>query len=116
MKKLMCVSMLMLLAVGCAKKGDRGDTGIQGLRGPGTIEYISGPVGSNDFNVDDPRIGAASQVTVYLVNAGVYLESPYFLPASGVNTYYVGTPSLSRIQIVNASLAGASSYLIVLII
>lgn len=112
--KLYVSIVLLLITVGC--KGKQGETGVQGLRGPGSVEMLSGTVTSDAFSVSDPRIGTAKQITVYMSAGGILIESPYFLPASGFNTYYIVTPGASKIDIYNASLASATGYLIVLIL
>lgn len=116
MKKVMLIAALALL-IGCkGPSGDKGDTGIQGARGPGRIEVLSGVVLYNDFTIFDSRITQASQVTVYLTAQGEMIELPYYLPALGYNAYDIITPSLGKIEIVNGLLANAGGFVIVLLL
>lgn len=117
MKKLLMVVLFGLVVVGCkGKNGNDGAAGIQGLRGPGTFEMLTGPVASDSFTVNDSRIEEASLITVYLFDGNFYVEMPYLLPAHGVNAFPVIDIDNNQISIVNGQLAGATSYLIVLII
>lgn len=112
------IAAILILMLGACKstKGEKGDTGITGARGPGQMEVLTGPVTSNDFTVTDSRIGNSLSGSVYIGDSTNLIESPYFLPGLGINTYYIATPGQSKIQILNASSAGATRYVIVLIL
>ena len=116
MKKLLLLGCFSLLVMGCVKKGEKGDAGMAGLRGPGSFEMLLGPVSSDNFTVTDSRISQAKQITVYLSDGTNLVEMPYFLPASGVNAFFIAAPINSQIQIVNGVEADATSYVIVLIL
>lgn len=114
MKKVLAVAFLACLAMGCkGEKGDKGDRGITGLTGPsGSFELVSGSVSSNSFSVTDSRFSGVAQITVYVGDATSLSELPYFLPASGVNTYFIFKPNTNTVEIYNAQLAGATIYII----
>lgn len=80
------------------------------------MEVISGPVISDDFVVTDSRIAHASQINVYLNTSGSLVQMPIYLPALGLNALYIATPSASKIELFRSQLAGASQYVIVIII
>ena len=117
MKKYLLLA-VCLIAVGCkGPQADKGETGIQGLRGspgPGQIVQLSGLVTSDDFTVTDSRFGTASQINVYLNTGGSLTQLPIFLPGSGVNCFF--SFNSNQMRIFKAQLAGASSYVIVMII
>lgn len=114
MKKLVLLFLLASIGIGCkGQKGDRGEAGLQGARGAsGSFELISGAVSNNAFTVSDSRLSTASQLTVYIGDAISLSELPYYLPASGVNTYFLFKPATDAVEIYNAQLAGASTYII----
>lgn len=111
-KKLLFIIPLILILPSCeGKKGEKGDTGIQG---PGTIEVLSGQVTSNDFIVTDSKILAATQVSVYMYVAGNAIQLPIFNPGGGFNVFY--TVNGSHLEIFNAQAGSATGYVIVLIL
>lgn len=117
MKKYLLLAMC-LIAIGCkGKQGDKGEAGLQGLRGnpgPGQIIQLSGAVTSDDFTVTDSRFGLASEVSVYINSSGSLTQLPVYLPSQGFNCFYAF--NATQLRIFKAQLAGASSYVIVLII
>lgn len=116
MKKIIAV-IALTLAIGCrGKTGDKGDAGLQGIRGPGRIEILTGTVTSNDFTVTDSRISQSSDVTVLIGGPSALAELPYFLPTQGINTFDVINLQGNQIEIVNAQTAGAAQYAITLIL
>lgn len=117
MKKIFLLSVLCLLSAGCkGPKGDPGSGGIQGVRGPGDLEMLSGSVTSNSFTVTDSRIGQASVITIYLTDGTSVIELPYYLPGAGVNAFSDARPLANAVDIFNAQTAGATGYIISLII
>ncbi len=117
MKKALLFTVL-LLVVGCTKKGDKGDTGIQGLRGnqgPGQIVPLSGTVTSDTFTVTDPRIALASNVNAYIFLSPSFVQLPVYNIGGGYNVLYTINQNGS-ITIYNALKGGATLYEIVLII
>lgn len=124
MKKLILVA-AMLAAVGCkGPMGSTGENGSQGAQGPqgtpglnGPTEVVlSGPISSDLFTITDPRIKLASNVSVFLNNGTTLIESPYYLPAFGTNTFYLLDPNAGTIQFYNAAKASATGYIVVLMI
>ncbi len=108
MKKLI----ILALALGCL--GCKGPAGKNGRDGASPIikesKIITGSVISNDFTIYSYDIGDASQVSVYLSNGSQATELPYYLPAQGVNAFYIATTG--SIRFVNCQLAGGTSYII----
>lgn len=112
MKKLILMLAVAFVISGCTKKekGDKGDRGAAA----GQFQTISGNVVSNDQTIFVPMLDASSNmVTVYLLDSSAAAELPYFLPAAGVNAFYVA--GIGSVRIFNAQLAGALTYSIVVI-
>ena len=112
---------LTLLAVGligckgpAGSQGPKGDKGSTGIPGPGAFAFLSGNVTSDDFTVTDSRINLADQIGVYIGDGTNATELPYFLPSKGINTFYVFRSG--QVEIVNAVQAGATKYVIELIL
>ena len=116
MKKLMIIISLFMLA-SCkgpmGKQGERGDNGNTGLPGPGAFVFLNGNVISDDFVITDSRINQADQISVYLGDGTNAAQLPYYLPAKGINTFYVFRRS--QVEIVNAQTAGATKYTVEII-
>ena len=102
-------------------KGDKGDAGPAGATGPAgplpdpsaEILTLEGAVTSNDFTVAAPLDSSSIAISVYVGDATDVAELPYWLPGSGVNTFFLAR--LGEVQIFNAVLAGAISYRIVIV-
>jgi len=116
MKTLM-IAVALLAVVGCkgpaGDKGDPGQAGIPGRPGPGAFVFLNGSVSSNDFIVTDSRIAQADQISVYLGDGTNNSQLPYFLPAVGINTFYLFRPG--QVEIYNAMTAGATRYVVEII-
>lgn len=104
--------LLCLTLVSC--KGSKGETGPRGTDGASNIKVFSGSVSNNDFVIASSFFSQAKSGSVYLSDGTTLTESPYFLPAQGVNTFWVMRPASGQVEIVNAALAGAVSYIIVI--
>lgn len=108
------IAACLLLAACRGPAGSKGETGIQGIRGPGQVEVIGGPVTSNNFTITDAKFVTSKQVTIYLKDSlGNLVEVPYYLPLAGVNTYAVLNGS--QLTFSNAALAGATDFVVVII-
>jgi hypothetical protein len=114
MKRLMLVTLCLFLVSCKGKDGADGETGRPGSTGlPGTAEFTlyEGVVSSNAMLIPTPRMNSRSNVSVYIGDSISFTELPYFLPASGINTYF--TLFSASVSIINASTAGATRYRIV---
>ena len=116
MKNVMAFVVCALVLMGCDKlKGDKGD---KGDPGPGRVQLITGAVSSNDFSVAVPvNPAVVGALHVFISDGSDWSELPYFLPASGVNTYFLYTPGSTSgtVRILNGVLAGGTEYQIVVI-
>ena len=106
----------LFLSLGC--QGDKGDQGPPGPAGPlpdpsAEILTLEGIVASNDFTVAAPLDSTSIAISVYVGDATDVAELPYYLPGFGVNAFFVAR--LGEVQIINALLAGANSYRIVIV-
>ena len=109
-------SLLCLFLAGCGQFGQKllgVEDGKDGINGAGTIQQITGGIFNNNFTVFDSRIKTTSNITVIIGGGGEWAELPYFLPASGVNTFFI--IKSGSIQIINASLAGGTGYVVTII-
>lgn len=109
-----------------ACKGPKGETGNDGSRGPAgpsgpsgqipnapDILTFEGNVTSNDQFVFIGDTGTNYALSVYIGAGSSYSELPYFLPAQGVNAFFIA--SGTQVELVNAQLAAATKYRIVLV-
>ncbi len=118
MKKIIKVlPLICLLALGCkVKQGDQGPPGPAGPLSDPSAEILTleGVVTSNDFTVSAPLDSTSIALAVYIQDStGDVIELPVWVPASGVNALFLARTG--EIQIINAQLAGAVSYRIVII-
>ena len=115
--KTVLVLLFGLLLVGC--KGPKGDKGDRGDPGPGEIKIYQGLVSSNDFTISIPHDpNSIGSIHLFLTDGFDWSESPYFLPAEGVNVFHIYTPTglSGTMRIINGALAGATGYQVVLIL
>ena len=109
--------MLTLASLGC--KGEKGSQGPTGPAGPlsdpsAEIITLEGVVPSNDFTVLAPLDSTSIAISVYVGDIlGDVIELPVWLPGPGLNAYFLARTG--EVQIINALLAGANSYRIVII-
>jgi len=107
----------ILLMIGCkGPAGDRGQEGKLGPTGPTQIAVVSQNVMGNYMVISDPRLNQASGILVYNANSGSVASLPYYLPAIGINTYYVWTPGNSVVEIYNSQSAGAAQVVVTIIL
>lgn len=118
-KLIYLVTVILIMGLGCkGPAGDKGDTGARGLTGPlgpigpAKVVLINSSVISDDFVITDPRLATATAVLVYNVAGGTTINLPYYLPVIGKNTYYLWTPSLSKVEIYNAQTAAATQTIV----
>jgi hypothetical protein len=115
------VALLSVFLFACkGEKGDTGDTGARGPSGPVSsppnspdILTFEGAVTSNDQFVFIGDTGDNYAISVYIGAGTSFSELPYFLPAQGVNAFFVAGGL--QVEIFNAQLAGATNYRIVLV-
>lgn len=112
------VVLALLATLGC--KGPKGEAGPPGapapagapVNAPDILTFEGGVVGNLMF-VSVPLSTGEYSLSVYIGDAISFTELPYFLPAEGVNTYYLA--DTNSVDIYNAQLAGATRYRIVLV-
>jgi hypothetical protein len=94
-------------------KGEKGDTGPSGINGNANVTEYSGFVTNNDFLVFVNGNPDSYFVAVDIGDGTNYSQLPYFLPADGVNTFFLFRNGV--VEIVNAQLAAATRYRIFLV-
>ena len=113
-KKLMWAGVLLLGFVGC--QGKQGARGLNGENGAGNVIVLSGDVLSDEFIVTEGSISRARLAGVYVSSGNEYIALPVYLPAIGVNAYYIANLQTSVITFYNLKKAGATKWTIALVI
>ena len=105
MKKYLLLA-VCLIAVGCTKKGEKGDTG----PGSTTVVY-NGIVTSNDQVISVPAYGPNSLISVSVGDGIHFTECPYYAPTLGVNVTYAASQYV--VELFNAAAVTATNYKII---